>query len=155
MILLVLRLKAELIARWERAPEAKVADLPGVGRHTICRQHPCVKRVFRQFFGTSYREDKANSQLSAARMRGADTTCEMFWPIMCREHAMAESVGRLVKAAEPSFSATACSWFMMRVRACTIQCRCHSSCRRSRFSPAPPSLLGPGSRHCYGINYAC
>src|SRR5450759_2553095 len=34
----------------------------------------------------------------------------------------------------PSFSATACSWFMIRVRACTIRCRCHSSCRRSRCS---------------------
>jgi len=29
----------------------------------------------------------------------------------------------------PSSSATACSWFMMRVRACTIRWRCHSSCR--------------------------
>src|SRR5215469_666701 len=34
----------------------------------------------------------------------------------------------------PSFRATACSWFIIRVRACTIRCRCHSSCRRSRFS---------------------
>ncbi len=34
----------------------------------------------------------------------------------------------------PSLSATACSWFMIRVRACTMRCRCHSSCRRSRFS---------------------
>src|ERR1039458_10466847 len=24
-------------------------------------------------------------------------------------------------------SATACSWFMMRVRACTMRCRCHRS----------------------------
>jgi hypothetical protein len=31
ILLLVLRLKAELIARWARAPEAKVADLPGGG----------------------------------------------------------------------------------------------------------------------------
>ena len=34
----------------------------------------------------------------------------------------------------PSLSATACNWFMIRVRACTMRCRCHSSCRRSRFS---------------------
>jgi hypothetical protein len=30
---------------------------------------------------------------------------------------------------------------MIRVRACTIRCRCHSSCRRSRFSqPRYPDL---------------
>jgi len=34
----------------------------------------------------------------------------------------------------PSFSATDCSWFMMRVRVCTMRCPCHSGCRRSRFS---------------------
>src|SRR5580692_2412689 len=43
---------------------------------------------------------------------------------------------------KPSFRATACSWFMMRVRACTIRCRCHSSCRRSRFSPLGTQILG-------------
>jgi hypothetical protein len=32
----------------------------------------------------------------------------MFWPIMCREHAMAESVGRLVKAAELAVSQKDC-----------------------------------------------
>src|SRR5215469_9827289 len=35
----------------------------------------------------------------------------------------------------PSFRATACNWFIIRVRACTMRCRCHSSCRVSRFSP--------------------
>jgi hypothetical protein len=46
MILLSqLRLEAE----WERAPEAKVADLPEVGPNTICRQHPCVKGLFTDF----------------------------------------------------------------------------------------------------------
>jgi hypothetical protein len=29
---------------------------------------------------------------------------------------------------------TDCNWFMIRVRACTIRCRCHNHCRRSRFS---------------------
>jgi uncharacterized protein DUF5681 len=38
----------------------------------------------------------------------------------------------------PSFSAAACNWFIIRVRACTIRCRCHSSCRRSRFSQLNP-----------------
>ena len=33
----------------------------------------------------------------------------------------------------PSLSATACSGFMMRVRACTMRCRCQSSGRKSRF----------------------
>src|SRR5208282_428061 len=42
----------------------------------------------------------------------------------------------------PSLSATACNWFMIRVRACTMRCRCHSSCRRSRFLPTRyPDLL--------------
>jgi hypothetical protein len=34
----------------------------------------------------------------------------------------------------PSLSATACSWFIIRVRACTGRRRCQSSCCRSRFS---------------------
>ncbi len=29
---------------------------------------------------------------------------------------------------------TDCNSFMIRVRACTIRCRCHNHCRRSRFS---------------------
>src|SRR5215470_5523185 len=45
----------------------------------------------------------------------------------------------------PSLSATACSWFMMRVRACTIRCRCHSSCRRSRFSQLGTQIRGKRS----------
>jgi len=48
MILLVLRLKAELIARWERAPEAKVADLPGGGsRHYLPTASLCQGGVAR------------------------------------------------------------------------------------------------------------
>src|SRR5215471_21123935 len=31
---------------------------------------------------------------------------------------------------------------MMRVRACTIRCRCHSSCRRSRFSQLGTQIGG-------------
>ena len=42
----------------------------------------------------------------------------------------------------PSLSATACNWFMIRVRACTIRCRCHSSCRRSRFSQLGTQIRG-------------
>src|SRR6266852_8347013 len=45
----------------------------------------------------------------------------------------------------PSFRATACSWFMIRVRACTIRCRCHSSCRRSRFSQLGTQICGKSS----------
>ena len=45
----------------------------------------------------------------------------------------------------PSFSATACSWFMIRVRACTMRCRCHSSCRRSRFSQLGTQICGKSS----------
>jgi hypothetical protein len=45
----------------------------------------------------------------------------------------------------PSFSATACSWFMIRVRACTIRCRCHNSCRRSRFSQLGTQICGKRS----------
>lgn len=85
-----------------------MADLPGCGFPHYLPTASWVKGVFRQFFGTSYREYKANSQLSAARMRGADTRCEMmFWPIMCRT-AMAESVGKLVKAAELAVSQKDC-----------------------------------------------
>jgi hypothetical protein len=32
--------------------------------------------------------------------------------------------------------------FMIRVRACTMRCRCHSSCRRSRFSPLGTQIFG-------------
>ena len=45
----------------------------------------------------------------------------------------------------PSLSATAYSWFMIRVRACTIRCRCHSRCRRSRFSPLGTQICGKRS----------
>jgi hypothetical protein len=45
----------------------------------------------------------------------------------------------------PSLRATACSWFMIRVRACTIRCRCHSSCRRSRFSQLGTQISGKRS----------
>src|SRR5215472_1860902 len=45
----------------------------------------------------------------------------------------------------PSFSATACSGFMTRVRACTIRCRCHNSCRRSRFSQLGTQIGGKSS----------
>jgi hypothetical protein len=45
----------------------------------------------------------------------------------------------------PSLSATACSWFMIRVRACTIRCRSHSSCRRSRFSELGTQIRGKRS----------
>ena len=45
----------------------------------------------------------------------------------------------------PSLSATACSWFMIRVRACTMRCRCHSSCRRSRFSQLGTQICGKRS----------
>ena len=34
---------------------------------------------------------------------------------------------------------------MMRVRACTIRCRCHSSCRRSRFSELGTQICGKRS----------
>src|SRR5215469_10492424 len=34
---------------------------------------------------------------------------------------------------------------MMRVRACTIRCRCHSSCRRSRFSQLGTQIGGKRS----------
>src|SRR5271169_4572799 len=43
------------------------------------------------------------------------------------------------------FSATACNWFMIRVRACTMRCRCHSSCRRSRFSQLGTQIRGKRS----------
>src|SRR5262249_15410122 len=59
----------------------------------------------------------------AHRAKGNDSSC-------CRPR----SRHNLFLQTRPSLSATACSWFMMRVRACTIRCRCHSSCRRSRFS---------------------
>ena len=42
----------------------------------------------------------------------------------------------------PSFIASACSWFMIRVRICTNRCRCHSSCRRSRFSGLGTQMRG-------------
>ncbi len=42
----------------------------------------------------------------------------------------------------PSFSATACSWFIIRVRACTMRWRCHSSWRRSRFSQLGTQIGG-------------
>jgi hypothetical protein len=58
MILLVLRLKAELIARWERAPEAKVADLPGAGLPHYRPTASLCQGGVRQFFVTSYREFK-------------------------------------------------------------------------------------------------
>jgi hypothetical protein len=45
----------------------------------------------------------------------------------------------------PSLSATPCSWFMIRVRACTIRCRSHSSCRRSRFSELGTQIRGKRS----------
>ena len=45
----------------------------------------------------------------------------------------------------PSLSATACNWFMIRVRACTIRCRCHSNCLRSRFSPLGTQIRGKRS----------
>src|SRR3984885_5180324 len=38
--------------------------------------------------------------------------------------------------------ARACSWFMIRVRIWTSRCRCHSSCRRSRFSGLGTQILG-------------
>ena len=31
---------------------------------------------------------------------------------------------------------------MIRVRVCTIRCRCHSSCRRSLFSPLATQIRG-------------
>src|SRR5262249_15647296 len=34
---------------------------------------------------------------------------------------------------------------MMRVRACTMRCRCHSSCRRSRFSQFGTQIGGKSS----------
>jgi hypothetical protein len=46
---------------------------------------------------------------------------------------------------KPSWRATACSWFMIRVRACTIRCRCHNSCRRSRFSSIGTQIRSLGS----------
>ena len=46
---------------------------------------------------------------------------------------------------KPSLSATACNWFMIRVRACTIRCWCHSSCRRSRFSQLGTQTRGKRS----------
>src|SRR5882724_10403558 len=39
---------------------------------------------------------------------------------------------------------------MIRVRACTIRCRCHSSCRRSRFSPFGTQICGKSS---FSINF--
>src|SRR6202453_2245194 len=42
----------------------------------------------------------------------------------------------------PSFIARACSWFIIRVRICTMRCRCHSSCRRSRFSGLGTQIRG-------------
>ena len=45
----------------------------------------------------------------------------------------------------PSFMASACSWFMIRVRICTNRCRCHSSCRRSRFSGLGTQICGKRS----------
>ena len=44
-----------------------------------------------------------------------------------------------------SFRATACSWFMIRVRACTKRRRCHNSCRRSRFSQIGTQIRGKSS----------
>src|SRR6266851_4865481 len=42
---------------------------------------------------------------------------------------------------------------MIRVRICTMRCRCHNSCRRSRFSPLGTQILGKrfsisSSRRC-------
>ena len=45
----------------------------------------------------------------------------------------------------PSFIATACNWFMMRVRICTSRCRCHSSWRRSRLSAPGTHIRGKRS----------
>jgi hypothetical protein len=45
----------------------------------------------------------------------------------------------------PSLSATACSRFVICVRACTIRCRCHSSCRRSRISQLGTQIFGKRS----------
>src|SRR5215469_7407229 len=45
----------------------------------------------------------------------------------------------------PSFRATACNWFIIRVRACTMRCRCHSSCRISRFSQLGTQICGKSS----------
>src|SRR5258708_25194958 len=42
----------------------------------------------------------------------------------------------------PSFIASACNWFMIRVRICTSRCRCQSSCRRSRFSGLGTQMRG-------------
>src|ERR1700684_2086677 len=38
--------------------------------------------------------------------------------------------------------ARACSWFIIRVRIGTMRCRCHSSCRRSRFSGLGTQIRG-------------
>ena len=46
---------------------------------------------------------------------------------------------------KPSLRAAACSWFMIRVRACTIRCPCHNSCRRSRFSQIGTQIRGKRS----------
>jgi hypothetical protein len=51
----------------------------------------------------------------------------------------------LVLQRRPSLSAAACNWFMTRVRACTMRCRCHSSCRRSRFSQLGTQICGKSS----------
>src|SRR5579859_602295 len=45
----------------------------------------------------------------------------------------------------PSLSATTCNWFITRVRICTSRCRCHSSCRRSRFSASGTQIRGKRS----------
>jgi hypothetical protein len=42
----------------------------------------------------------------------------------------------------PSFMASACNWFIICVRICTMRCRCHSSCRRSRFSGSGTHIRG-------------
>lgn len=42
----------------------------------------------------------------------------------------------------PSFMAMACNWFITRVRIPTRRCRCHTSCRRSRFSAVGTQTRG-------------
>src|SRR5262244_2985575 len=70
----------------------------------------------------------------AHRAKGNDSSC-------CRPR----SRHNLFLQTRPSLSSTRCSWFMMRVRACTIRCRCHSSCRRSRFSQLGTQIRGKRS----------
>ena len=105
---------------------------------------------------TSRVEPKGLAQSSSKtapgdRSEGAD---RMVRRLKCRTNALVstnELGPRLVGQPEvrsPSLSATACSWFIRRVRVCTIRCRCHSSCRRSRFS----QLGSEGClAHCKGI----